>query len=64
MKTFNLQIKYIFLPTNEIYTINSVREYANGNHKLYLVNENNSEDETAIFLSELNKNQNWKTKVN
>ena len=63
MKKFNKEIKFLHLPTNQIYIINSVREYIDGNNKLYLVNENNYNDEVAIYLNDLQKSEEWKIKL-
>lgn len=48
-----LGTKYKLRRTGKIYYIHHVREYEHGNHKIYLTNENNSDDELTVYLDDL-----------
>lgn len=54
---------YIYLPTNERYVVYSVRENDNGNHKLYLENIENSDDQLTYYLFDLQTSKDFEQEL-
>lgn len=52
--------EFIYIPTGIIYKIYSVREYRDLNHKIYLENLKNSDEQVTEFLFELSNSEYWK----
>lgn len=52
--------EFIYIPTGIIYKIYSVREYRDSNHKVYLENLKNLDEQVTEFLFELSNSEYWK----
>lgn len=51
--------EFIYIPTGIIYIIYSVREYPNGNHKIYLENVENSDEQITESFETFSNNDIW-----
>lgn len=54
---------YIYLPTNERYIVYSVRENENENHKLYLENTENSDEQLTYYLFDLQNSKDFEQEL-
>lgn len=52
--------EFTYIPTGIIYKIYSVREYRDSNHKVYLENLKNLDEQVTEFLFELSNSEYWK----
>lgn len=51
--------QFTYKKTGEIYKIYSVREYPHGNHKIYLENVENSDEQITESFETLSNNDIW-----
>lgn len=54
-----LNKQFLFVRTGITYRIYSVREYENGNHKCYMENIDNTDEQVAEFILDLDNTNFW-----